>query len=200
VEHLCSNGNVSDGTRRAILDTAAAVLGRHSGASLADIASAAGVGRTTVHRHFATRTDLLHALAMDSLERVEQALTAARPDADEPLAVIVERVATALLPLADEMHFLGAGAQVWDLPDLVERWYDVSRPLEDTVRRAQRTGEVRPDLPVAWVVDLFVAAVFAASDGITDGRIARRDAVPLVVGTLLDGVSTAAGTATRSRS
>jgi hypothetical protein len=59
---------------------------------------------------------------------------------------------------------------------------------------------VRPDLPVAWVVDLFVAAVFAASDGITDGRIARRDAVPLVVGTLLDGVSTTAGTAARSRS
>jgi AcrR family transcriptional regulator len=184
---------VSNPTRRRLLDTAAAVLGRHSGASLADIAAAAGVGRTTVHRHFATRTDLLHALAMDALQRVERAVTAARTDADEPLAAILQRVATALLPLADEMHFLGAGAEVWDLPDLVERWYDVSRPLEHTVRRAQHTGEVRPDLPVAWVVDLFLAAVFAASDGIIDGRIARRDAVTLVVGTVLDGVGGATG-------
>jgi TetR/AcrR family transcriptional repressor of lfrA len=46
-------------TRKAILDAAMTVLGDNPGASLGDIASAAEVGRSTLHRYFAERSDLL---------------------------------------------------------------------------------------------------------------------------------------------
>ena len=49
-------------TRRAILDAAVGALARDASASLAEVASAAGVGRTTVHRYFPERADLLRAL------------------------------------------------------------------------------------------------------------------------------------------
>lgn len=178
-----------DATRRRLLDTAAGLLCKHSGASLADVAAAAGVGRTTLHRYFPTRHDLLYALADDALLRVEAAVAAADPGAEQPVAVVLTRVATAVLPLATELRFLDIGADVWDLPEMVERWYDLSRPLEDLVRRAKRKGELRPDLPTAWVVDLFVGTIWSASSGIDDGRIARRDAIELVVDSVLHGVA-----------
>ncbi len=181
---------VPEATRRRVLDAAAALLGKDSGASLAEVAAAAHVGRTTVHRAFPTRQDLLRALALDAMDRVERAVgeaLAAHPgDAPEP---VLTRVADRLVPLADELRFLDLGAEIWDLPDLLERWYDLTRPMEDLVRRWQRSGALRPDLPVAWVVDLFVASVFAAASGVADGRVARRDVVGLVVDTLLHGAA-----------
>ena len=183
----------TDATRRRLLDTAAGLLCKHSGASLADVADAAGVGRTTLHRYFPTRHDLLYALADDALLRVEAAVADAHPDADEPIAVDLTRVATAVLPLATELRFLDIGADVWDLPEMVERWYDLSRPVEDLVRRAKANGELRLDLPTAWVVDLFVGTIWSASSGIDDGRIARRDAIELVVESVLHGVATSRG-------
>jgi hypothetical protein len=47
------------------------------------------------------------------------------------------------------------------------------------------------DIPTAWVVDLFIGAIWSASSGIDDGRIARRDAIDLVIDTVLHGVADA---------
>lgn len=49
-------------TRRAILDAAAAVLARNPAASIGEIAEAAETVRSTVHRHFPERADLISAL------------------------------------------------------------------------------------------------------------------------------------------
>ncbi|MBQ1052796.1 TetR family transcriptional regulator, partial [Micromonospora sp. C51] len=46
-------------TRQAILQAAIEVLSRNPAASLGEIATAAQVGRTTLHRYFAERSDLL---------------------------------------------------------------------------------------------------------------------------------------------
>jgi AcrR family transcriptional regulator len=179
----------NDLLRRRLLETAATTLCKDSGASLTEVAAAAGVGRTTLHRYFPTRHDLLYALADDALIRVEEAVSKALPGSDEPVEATFTRLAEAVLPLADELRFLDVGAGVWDLPEMVERWYDLSRPVEDLVRRAKAAGALRLDLSTAWVVDLFVAALFAASNGIEDGRIARRDAVELVVDSVLHGIT-----------
>ncbi|HUW15956.1 MAG TPA: TetR family transcriptional regulator, partial [Actinomycetes bacterium] len=56
----------ADRTRRAVLDAAARLFGKNSTASLSDVAAAAGVGRTTVHRCFATREELVRALVEDA--------------------------------------------------------------------------------------------------------------------------------------
>src|SRR5687768_6419137 len=67
-------------TRRAILDAAVRTLSADFGASLADIAAEAGVGRTTLHRYFPERADLLNAIAADALERSIAAAQRARVD------------------------------------------------------------------------------------------------------------------------
>lgn len=174
--------------QRHLLDTAAAVLCRDSGASLAQVASAAGMSRTTLHRHYATRQDLLRALAHDSLDRVAAAVDGSVRRSGSTTEVLTA-VATAVLPLADELRFLDLGASVWNLPELIERWYDLAEPLEAVVRAGQASGTLRSDLPPAWIVDVFTAVVWSASDAVRDGRIARRDAVWLVVDTVLAGTA-----------
>src|SRR5690606_32804216 len=67
-------------TRGAILEAAARVLGRDPAASLGEIADAAGVARSTLHRYFPERADLLDALGDYVEERVTQATARARLD------------------------------------------------------------------------------------------------------------------------
>lgn len=51
-----------------IIEAAVELLARHPGASVEQIAAAAGVGRATVYRHFPTRTDLVEAASRHATE------------------------------------------------------------------------------------------------------------------------------------
>ena len=72
-------------TRQAILAAAVTVFARDPSAALGEVAAAAGVGRTTLHRYFPERSDLLSALVVHVLEQVAAAMRArgagARPGA-----------------------------------------------------------------------------------------------------------------------
>jgi AcrR family transcriptional regulator len=72
--------------RPSLLDVAAEVLVADPAASLAEVAEAAGIGRTTLHKHYATRDDLLLAVGYRAIDLWEHAITtvtdpAPRPDA-----------------------------------------------------------------------------------------------------------------------
>ena len=58
---------------RPLLDVAAAVLVADPAASLAEVAEAAGIGRTTLHKHYATRDDLVRAVGHRAIDLWEQA-------------------------------------------------------------------------------------------------------------------------------
>ncbi|MGH1565162.1 TetR/AcrR family transcriptional regulator [Mumia sp. DW29H23] len=62
-------------TRRAILDaTESLVIERGTDASLADIAKSAGVSKSGLLHHFPSRDALMHAMAVDVLERFRTAV------------------------------------------------------------------------------------------------------------------------------
>jgi AcrR family transcriptional regulator len=172
--------------RRAIMDAASGLLSKDSGTSLAQVATQAGMGRTTVHRYFATREALLTALAVDAIDRLETAVTACHLD-EGPVPQVLRRVAEALVPMSHEFRFLQVGPQVWDLPELNDRWYSLADRIEQVVERGRREGDLRLDIPTAWLTDLFGAALWCAGDSIADGRLARRDAPSLIVEVLLRG-------------
>jgi TetR/AcrR family transcriptional repressor of lfrA len=71
-------------TRKAILDAAAVVLPKNPNASLADIAAAADVGRSTLHRYFADRAELIRALALHVHAAANAAIARAEPDCGPP--------------------------------------------------------------------------------------------------------------------
>jgi AcrR family transcriptional regulator len=177
-----------DRTRRALLDAATLVLGKEAGASLAEVASVAGVGRTTLHRYFATRQDLVRALVVDALDRVAEAITDAEPE-NGPVLDALQRVADAVIPQGPRLRFLYVEPAAYAAPDLLRRWYDALEPVADAVRRGQGDGSIRPELPVTWIVDLFAGAIMTAWDSVDEGRLARHDAPRLVLSTVLFGVA-----------
>lgn len=173
--------------RDAILRAAAAVLAADSGASLAEIAAAAGVGRTTVHRSFRTRADLLTALALQAVDRLRAAVDGARLD-DGPAPRVLARVVEVVLPLADELRFLDAGPEVWDLPQLRDAWWSVTASLDRLVQRGQREGDVRGDVPAEVIVEAFTGMLWGVWSGVHDGRVAPATAARHVVALTLAGI------------
>jgi AcrR family transcriptional regulator len=174
--------------RDVVMRAATSLLATDSGASLAEIAAAAGVGRTTVHRIFPTRSDLLTALAMDALDRLREALAAARLD-DGTAPEALSRVVDEVLPLADELRFLDAGPDIWDLPQLRDGWWSVAATLDALVQRGQREGDIRGDVPAELIVEAFTSAMWGVWDGIRDGRVAPATAARHLVTLTLGGIT-----------
>jgi len=181
-----------DATRETVLRAAATLLATDSGASLAEIASAAGVGRTTVHRAFPTRADLLTALALDAVAHLREALDSARLD-DGAVPDVLERVIDAVLPLADQLRFLDAGPEVWDLPQLQDAWWSLTTSLDALVERGQREGSVRPDVPAEVIVEAFTGMLWSVWQGVHDGRVAPATASRHVVTLALGAIATPRG-------
>jgi AcrR family transcriptional regulator len=191
-EQECFNRLVRD-TRHRILAAAADVLSVNPGATVADVAASAGLGRTTVHRLFPTRDALVRALAIDAIDRLDAALNACHLDEGSAPEVLA-RVAAALVPISHEFRFLEAGPDVWELDgEVSKRWYRLADRLEAVVERGKRSGHLRSEIPTAWLVDLVAVGVWCAGASIDDGRIARNDAARLLVEVLLRGAATPAG-------
>lgn len=171
----------------ALLTAATAVLLRQPTATLADVAAAVGVSRTTLHSRFPTRQALLVALAQAAMDLVEKAYADARlDDADVPASLA--RLVELLVPLGPRTEFLLRERSLDAEPELVARYTALDAPLEEFVTRAQRSGQLRADLPAWWLAGALFGGVYTAWEAIADGRLAPRDAPALVLTTVLDGV------------
>jgi len=152
-----------------------------------EIADVAGVGRTTLHRHFPGRRDLMRAITLDALEECEAAIGAARMG-EGTAAEVVARLAGGLVPIGERFHFLLYEAELEEDPEIQAADARVTGPVGELVERGRREGTFRPDVPAAWILDAFEALVYAAWEGVHKGRLAPLDAPRLVTGTLLSGL------------
>lgn len=174
-------------THRMILDAAASTLVRMPGASLQDIAEAAGVGRATLHRYFRKREDLIKDLATTSLEdtadAIELALKASGPAIDR-----LKQLVVTLLPMANRYQFL---SYVWSMMDdiHISRLYNrQSTAMQDLVDACKAEGSVASGVSSRWITSVFDSLLYTAWLSLEYGEIARNDAADLVINTLLDGV------------
>ncbi len=178
----------------ALLDVAVSYLVAHPRASLAQIAAAADIGRTTLFKLFATRDELEQAVALRAMTVCQAAVDTARRtarddgDTDGGLRALV----TALLPVGPQLNF------VWRTrsPDVDD---DVSRAQEalwhslgDALGAARRAGVLR-EVSTWWLEQVLLATVYIAWESVQGGRLARLDATDLVLDTLFTGIGGAAG-------
>jgi AcrR family transcriptional regulator len=177
-------------TTEAILDAASRVLAAAPAATLADVARAAGISRTTLFTRFATREELLLALADDALDRIDAAIAAAHlADPDRDPVVALADLTDLIMPLGARLGYLLRERSLDDDEDLRERWARIDRAITDAVRRAQAAGRIRADLPALWVADAWFWLVVAVWEGVEAGRIAPVDGTRLALTTLLDGTA-----------
>jgi AcrR family transcriptional regulator len=169
-------------TRRAILDAAITTLTRDPSASLADIAAAANVGRTTVHRYFPERSDLIDAISADALERVSQAVVRARVD-EGPAPGALARLCQEFFEFGDMFMLL------FTMPDLLcrEDWQvetEDDRAVLRMIERGCQEGTIDPELPAVWVQQLLWSVLYTAWEQIRDYGMPKHDALTLSLRTL----------------
>ncbi|NBM19459.1 TetR/AcrR family transcriptional regulator [Streptomyces sp. GC420] len=172
--------------RRTLLNAAAEALAQNPGASMAQVAEAAGLTRATLYRHFSTRQKLLEAMRAEALERAAEAISGARLAEGDALEAL-RRAVDALAPTGVRFRALLAEGADQDPSFLGER-AEVFAPLAEAVRRGQEAGRIRADVSPAWVVTamaaLLVAGVRTAPATDCDGH----SVADVVFGTLTQGV------------
>ena len=129
------------------MTAAKAVFAEHGReAQMDDVARRAGVGVGTVYRHFPTKEALIEALAVDTFERVLAAGKAALERSDPWEAFSEALWGGASLTASDRSFTEIVGEIQGPMPLPVELLQDMNDTFGELMRRAQASGELRPDL------------------------------------------------------
>lgn len=178
-------------TRRDILSAAITVWARDFSASLGDIAERAGVSRSTLHRYYPERQQLVEAAAGEAIEALERAATAstarattARQELEGLLEAVVVQGDAVIFLFSDVTRFTdhpGWGDQTDHDPVMVA-----------LVERAQAEGAIRSDMATKWVIDTFYSLGYIAAEGIQAGAMSLPEAIDVARRTFFGGVGTTA--------
>jgi AcrR family transcriptional regulator len=174
-------------TRRAILDAAVSAYAEDRGASLGEIAKAAGVGRSTLHRYFTDRKALVHALVEDAVESTERCFAEAALDQDSP-AEAFGRLVPAMFELGPRLNFLfsetSAAEELWE----GTRWEEAHAPVGALFVRGQAAGVFDPGIDADWFVRTLWYLLAAGWEATQEDAIPKHRAIALVTRTLRHGL------------
>lgn len=170
---------------RAIIDAAIVLLAAEPDASMERVAAAAGVGRATVYRHFASRDHLVRAILDRALQDARDAVVNSQPDEGTALEALT-RAVERLLKVADRYRLVRSIAP--HDSELRQRAEEVGAPLIAIIERGQREGAFRRDLPARWGAAALGALMQAVTVQLIDGAVREKDAARLLVTTLVDGI------------
>jgi len=170
-----------------LFDTVARVLAREPGSSLQEIATAAGVSRTTLHRVFGDRDALVERVSEHVLAGCARAFDAAGID-DAPVLEAFDRLIESPLPLAKAYALLFSEPDVYRITRLVEEIRAQDERFERYFARGQAAGAFRPDLPPRWLVYSVGSQLTALWWAVDDGFVGTRDAPRLIRATVLGGI------------
>lgn len=164
-------------TRRAILAAAATVLAGDPTATVAEVAEAAEVGRSTLHRYFPDREGLVLAVVADSGRVLAESVWQAAPDQGPP-GDALRRLVVALMDTGDRLRFLAVARQLPDLP-----------AVRALIERGQAARTLDTRLAPEWIRQVLWALLQAGCDEVARGRMHRHGATATVIHTLENGVA-----------
>jgi TetR/AcrR family transcriptional regulator, mexCD-oprJ operon repressor len=163
----------------AIIDAARTTLAADPRASMQEVASNAGLHRATVHRHFASRDDLMATLRGRAFDESLAALRDARPD-EGPAPEALTRGTHALLEQGRRWQLDRYSTPFEHTPASEE----IDRLVAGLLERGQQEGTVRDDVPAAHLA-LMWGGMVAMGGVVRDRGLSTDDAARLVVRTLL---------------
>ncbi len=183
-----AHDSTKDTRRVDLLNKAGELLAMRPTASLADIATYAGISKATLHRYFANRDDLMLALGYRALELVARAFADAEIETGSVIDALT-RVSETLVPLGDKLHLLWNESLYALHPDFAAAEQATQEPMLRLIKRGQANSELRDDLSAEWLMQLIDYALFAVWVSVYEGYAARRDAARMLLTTLLDGIA-----------
>ncbi|MCX4510180.1 TetR/AcrR family transcriptional regulator [Streptomyces sp. NBC_01619] len=172
--------------REQVLRTAAALLARKSTSTMDEVARAAGIGRATLHRHFAGREALVKALEELGIQEFEAAVDRARLDEGDA-GDALRRLIAEMEPGAELLAFLVTENQLFEGDQINEGWSRLDARVSALFRRGQEQGEFRIDLSPAWLTEALYGLIGTCAWSVMDGRVAKNDFQYMIAELLLGG-------------
>lgn len=173
-------------TRRAIIDAAVTVIAGNPAATMADIAAAAGVGRSTLHRYFSERSDLMRAVALH-VHAVSTAAIAAADPACGPVDAALRRVVESQLDLGPIVLYIYTDPTLLADPELAAHLDTGDEAIVEVLARATADG---PIYPPGWARRVFWALLLTGYDAIRQDGIPRHQVVDAIMSSLTNGTIT----------
>lgn len=172
--------------REQVLRSAAALLTRKSTATMDEVAKAAGIGRATLHRHFAGRDALVRALEELGIQEFGAALDRAGLDKGTSQEAL-RRFVAAVEPSAGLLSFLVTENQLFEGGEVNEGWDRLDARVSAFFLRGQERGEIRIDLTPAWLTEALYGLISTGAWAVQVGRVAAQDFQYMIVELLLGG-------------
>lgn len=172
-------------TRQAIVAAAIQVLSGNPSASLGEIATAADVGRTTLHRYFPERSDLIQAITEETNTRLDEATRRAELDRGS--------AADALGRLCAEYFELGSLLSlIFAEPGLVDTtaWDQEcgDEAFGSLIERGHADGTIDAAMPAYWVQYVLWSQLYAAWSYNKEVGASRHETLRLLERTIVKAV------------
>jgi len=169
--------------REAILAAAEEVFRESAQASMADVASRAGVGRVTLYAHFANRGELIDAVFERTVTESSAHLSALDLAGDE-VEALTRLIESSWRVVHRERAILAVAEQ--ELPtERIRAHNDASlKRVRDLIERGQQSARFRRDLSADWLTSVFFSTVHGAAAEIEAGRLPDDEAGDVVLRTL----------------
>lgn len=159
------------------------ILPKNPTASINEIADAAAVGRSTVHRHFDDRNDLIEALAQHVYLLSDQAVARADPQSG-PAPAALKRVAEEQLDIGLALDFIYNEQVVRRRPELVADLQVADQLVASIVQRAERKGQ---DIPTEWRIRVFWTLLRLGAEFVDEGH-SRHVVLDAIMQTMTSGI------------
>jgi AcrR family transcriptional regulator len=182
-------------TRAAILAATASALAANRTATMPEIATVAGVGRTTLHRYFADRDTLIYEATLDSIRVLTEAVDEAATD-HGPALDAMRRFITAAVSIGERLVFLfgdrlvfifGDPAVLRDIPPALLN----EELVINLIKRGQDEGVFDSDLDPTWIWHALYGLILRGCEQAIAGALPRHTVAPLIIRTFERGVSPA---------
>ena len=173
-------------TREAILEAAFQIFNKQPGASLADVAKHAGVGRATLHRQFKSRELMMIALAHTAIEELRVAVDEATVDATGH-GDGLKRSLAAIIPLAQRQWFLSHEPVERD-PAISAQYKADQKELQASIEEAKAEGVFDKEVPAVWIAEVYENLVYTAWTSVREDRATANQAADLAWRTLTQGL------------
>ena len=195
---VMSQSPVQERTRQSIVTAAIETWAEDRNATLAQIAAAADVGRSTLHRYFADRAELLTAVDQECQRRFVVATERARPGDGSGLEAC-HRLCQEYLELGPVLGLIFADNASVDPDSWSASAGEAGRvpsedddPFAEAVLRGHRDRTVDPELPVGWAVTALWMLLYSAWLYSSTGQASRREVSVLLVRTVAGAIGRAA--------
>jgi AcrR family transcriptional regulator len=197
--HPGALGRNKRAAKRPLLDLVTEVLMARPGASLTEVAEAVGISRTTLHKHYATRDELVRAVGVRATDVWEQAVEriADGPGTEAGLRDLF----AAMIESAPQLAFLWRNPTLDEDEELTRRYIEVQNRFLAVLDRARSQGLIAASTPDWWMLQTVFGLVYTAWESVDVGKLAPLDAPDLVLRTLLHGLGapSAAGTGSHNQ-